>query len=404
MLAFLLAGNTTAVAASEDATKWFQAGRAAFEAQDYAAALDAFEAAVREKLQGPAVHFNIGVVAYRLGRYDRAEAAFLEAARTPSMAALSRYNLGLVALARADKRTAEKWFELVATATDSDERLRQLASRQLAALPPPPSRNWAGYAALGAGYDDNVALVSNSDVLGISGLGDAFGEGQFALSAPLGQPWRLDAGLMLLDYRELDSFDQVIGQAGASYRMNTGRWASEAALEFAYTLLDGTGFDNEQIVTLQTGTKLDAHWSVSGRYRFSNIDGLNDFTGVGGHRHEVSVRAGWNRDAWTVGAMYRFDTSDLRDESLSATSHQIAINVQRAIGDEWLLAGGLARRHRSYDANGAEDRTDFDLAIEKQLGRHWRFVFRYIHTRDAADLPEFDYDDNRVSAGVQAFL
>lgn len=392
-------------AALADAAPLFQTGRAEFEAQNYEAALEAFEAASAAGLPGPAVHFNIGVTAYRLGLYARAETAFLEVARTPAMAALAHYNLGLVALRRKNTDDAARWFTLVVRQTE-DERLHSLASTQLALLPAPPQRNWVGYAAFNAGYDDNVALVSNSDVLGVSGVDDSFAEAQLALTAPLGQPWRFDAGLVLLDYQELDRFDQVLAHGGGRYRLNAGDWLNEIGVQFAYATLDGKGFENWQILLLQTSTELRPHWRLRGRYQFGNINGMNDFTGVGGHRHEASAYLGWDHGPWNLGVEYQLDKNDLDDESLSATRQQLAVDVGRTVGDAWVLALQFARRHSRYDvqSNGVENRAEVAFAITRSLSARWRLVARYAYADNAADLPEFDYQRSRISAGVEAIM
>ena len=62
--------------------------------EDFSRALDLFEQCVALGMQGPAIHYNIGVAAYRSGDLARAESAFREVARTPAMAALAHYNLG----------------------------------------------------------------------------------------------------------------------------------------------------------------------------------------------------------------------------------------------------------------------------------------------------------------------
>ena len=127
-------------------------------------------------MQGPAVHYNIGVAAYRSGDLARAETAFQEVARTPAMAALAHYNLGLVALKRGDEKAARQWLERVALET-SDEKLASLAQSRLDEQPKvSTSTPWSLYARSGVGYDDNVALRSASiETIG-SGQDDAFGE------------------------------------------------------------------------------------------------------------------------------------------------------------------------------------------------------------------------------------
>ncbi|MGH8235969.1 MAG: tetratricopeptide repeat protein, partial [Steroidobacteraceae bacterium] len=269
LFAFLI--PIAARAQSAQATHQFEIGKQAVAAQDFAAALDAFEAAAAGGLSGPAVHFNIGVCAYRLGRWSRATAAFREVARTPQMSALAHYNLGLVALGDGNRDEAARWFAL-AEREATDERLRSLATTQLAQLPPPPERNWVAYGSLAAGYDDNVALVSGGDVLGVSGTDDTFAELQLAAAGPLVGPWRFDGSVVLLDYQDLNSFDQLYANAGARYRLPLGDWTGDAALQLSYATLDSEGFENRRMLLLQATRTLTEEWRVRARYRFSDID------------------------------------------------------------------------------------------------------------------------------------
>jgi tetratricopeptide (TPR) repeat protein len=397
--------SVSADAASDEATQLFQVGRIAFENEDYAAALDAFEAAAQADLQGPAVHFNIGVSAFRLGRYKRAETAFQEVARTPAMAALGYYNLGLIALRRNDSRRASLLFERAAQ-NASDERLRALAEARLAELPVPPRRPLVGYASLGAGYDDNVALISDSEVVGVSGLEDAFAEGQFATSYPLASAWRLDAGLMFADYQELDSFDQLGAQGGARYRVLGGSWTSDIAVEFSYTTLDGEGFDNTQTLSLQTSRELPDDWRLRARYRYSDIDGMNEFSGVGGSRHEASTRADVQQGQWALGLEYNLEVSDLQDETLSTTRNQFAFDLRRDLNVDWSLALDATLRHSVYavSENGTEDRMEIGLAITRALSMRWRVVVRYAYADNDSDIPELNYERNRIGASIEALL
>lgn len=403
--AFAVVFHAPAHATVDDAAQLFRMGGAAFEKEDYAAALEAFESAARAGLAGPAVNFNIGVAAFRLGRYERAKAAFIETARTPAMAALAHYNLGLTARRSGDSRAAVRWFER-AEQEAGDERLRALASDQLAALPSPADRTWVGYASLGAGYDDNVALVSDSSVIGVSGVDDSFAEGQLALSVPLAQSWRLDGSIAALDYQDLDRFDQFDAQGGARYRLLAGPWATDIALRLAYTTLDGEGFENKRMLALQTAGNLSGDWQLRAHYRFSDIDGMNEFTGVGGHRHEADVRLGWTRGPWDLGVAYGLDVGDHEDEALSATRHQLAFDLEHELNAFWTLAFDAALRHSHYDAagNGEEYRTEVALAITRLLSTRWRLVLQYAYADNDADIAGYNYDRNRISAALQALL
>jgi hypothetical protein len=357
-------------------------------------------------MSGPAVHFNIGVAAFRLGRYSQAESAFKEVARTPAMAGLAHYNLGLVAARQGDDKAATRWFSMVEQTT-ADERLRDLAAAQLDDLtPPPPDRNWLGYASVGAGYDDNVALVSNSEVLGISGTEDSFAEAQLAISAPLTQPWRFDASLSHVDYQDLDSFDQLGVNGGGRYRWELGDWKHDAGLQLGYSMLDGEGFEHRRTLLLQTTTHVLGDARLRLRYRFNDIDGLGDFDGLSGQRHEAGARITWARPLWDFGAEYQFDIGDYDDSTLSATRHRLSGELHRSFSAGWAVMLEASLRHSDYDlaSNGSEDRTELGLSISKTLGDRWRVIVRHAYTENSADVSEFDYRGNRISAGFEAVM
>jgi hypothetical protein len=319
------------------------------------------------------------------------------------MAALAHYNLGLVALGAGESDEAASWFGQVEREA-SDERLKSLATARLAQRPSPPERNWLAFGSFAAGYDDNVALISGGDVLGVSGTDDTFAELQLAATAPLVGDWRFDGGLVLLDYTDLDSFDQLSINAGARYRMALREWAGEAGLQLTYATLDGNGFENKRMLLLQATRPLPDDWRLRVRYRFSDIDGLDGFDGLDGTRHELGLRGLWRRGSWDVTVDYRFDKSDYADEALSFDRHQLSVDAEYELDASWTLQASLAHDRSSYDltANGSEDRTEIALAVNRDFGSQWRAFVRYAYADNQADLPEFDYARNRISAGVEA--
>jgi tetratricopeptide (TPR) repeat protein len=405
-LALLFVCSGHAHAYSDDAGKQFHSGRSAFQAGDYNKALAAFEAALAQGMSGPALHFNIGVAAYRAGNYARAETAFKEVANTPAMVGLAYYNLGLVALKRNDPSAATRWFSRVKDATE-DPKLRQLASARLGEVePPPPQHAWVGYAGFGIGHDDNVALVSNSDVLGISDSADNFAEAQIAASMPIADFWRLDGSVTLVDYQELDSFDQLGAQVGGRYRWIVGDWTNDAGLQLAQTLLDGSSFESRRALFVQTRRDLRSDLTVRGRYRFSDIDGHDEFRGLSGRRHELGATLDWTQADWDFRFGYQLEIGDYDDDSLSATRHELRFDAASEFATDWTaeLEASVRRSNYDDDTNGNEQRTELALALTRTLSSRWQVFLRYSYTNNDADASAFDYTGNRISAGVEASL
>ena len=405
-LALVIAGTPAHSLDESAARQQFEAGRVSFEAQRYAEALDWFEAAVRSGLSGPAVQFNIGVCAYRLGRFERAEQAFTEVARTQTMAALAHYNLGLVATAREDPRAAARWFSAAERET-TDERLRSLAARQLDELSVEHTgRNWFAYGSIAGGYDDNVALVSDADVLGVSGLADSFIETQLALTAPLAGPWQFDTGLVLIDYLELNTFDQLGLYAGARYRRSTGRWNNEFGLQLAYSTLDAEGFENRQALALQTSRSFGPEWRLRLRYRGSNVEGLSDFGELSGFRHEANARLSRHYEPWDLSLEYQFEANDYDDDGLSDRRNQFGLTLERRLDGGWVTTFEALWRHSRYDvsANGTEERVELGLSVMRVLSERWRLIARYGYAHNEADIPQLNYQRSRGSLGVEAMF
>jgi tetratricopeptide (TPR) repeat protein len=343
------------------------------------------------------------VAAYKLQNYERAESAFEEVARTPTMAALAHYNLGLVALRRGEERKAAAWFRR-AHLEAADEKLRALASEQLVALTAEPTATWSGYAAAQTGYDDNVALISDSNVLGISGAEDVFVALQAAGAATLGERWLFDAGALVQDYQDLDSFDQLYLEGGARYQMTLGAWDSAAFVRLAYVSLNDEGVEQARMVGLQGRRRLSDPLHFAAEYRFEKIDGMNDFEGVGGDRHEIDARLTWQTTGWRADGGIRVESSDHDDSSLSARRTRVYSSVERAFTPLW--SGGLEASFRQTryrnEEQGTDRQTEFSLVAKRTFGRQWQWVTRYSRTDNDSDLADFDYERNLFSTAVEA--
>lgn len=272
--------------------------------------------------------------------------------------------------------------------------------------PPTPENRWVGYASVGLGYDDNVALVSNSNVLGISDSEDNFAEAQLALSTPLADAWRIDGGLTLVDYQDLNVYDQLGANAGARYRWRLGDWTNDIGGRMGYSALDGSGFENRRTFSMQSSTELRPELRVRGRYRFNHIEGLNEYEGLSGRRQDFTTRLDWAPTQWHVGVEYQYEVADYDDATLSAKRHQLRIDVERELTTNWDLLFEASRRNSDYDSgdNGSEERTELALTVSRYLTSRWRLVVRHAYTDNQADLPDFDYKGNRFSAGVEATL
>lgn len=413
LLLLWLAGSAVAATPPGDETQardQFAAGTRSYHAGDYVAALAAYRAALEAGLSGPAVHYNIGVCAWELGRLDEAEAAFLAASEHPPTAGLAYYNLGLISQRRGDRDAAREWFER-ARAVSTDEALQELVTAQLgarataSAAADPARPGPVVFVAMQAGYDDNVALVADDELLGASGLDSAFLDAQFAAAFALGAGLRLEAGGFLLRYDDLDEFDQAGGQLALLAERELGEWIGEFGASYALNQLDGERFESRRGLSLGAMRRLDAAWDLRLRYRYEDIDAREPFATLTGDRQEVSVRARRQVEASRLRLEYRYETNDREDDAVSPDRHQLEA--------EWILGVpggvqpvfGLGGRHGRYSLAGdssSERRLFASAGLTGPLAGRWQWIARYDWTRNDASGDAFDYTRQRIFAGVEA--
>jgi len=361
-------------------------------------------------MEGPAVHYNIGVAAYRSGQLDRAERAFHEVARTPAMAGLANYNLGLVLLKRGKPEHARRYFEYASH--DTDERLAGLAARQLGDLPPPPPPvAWSLYARGGAGYDDNVALRSESIEGSGTGEDDVFAELLFAGSATFAEHWRVDAGAAWLNYSDLDEFDQSAFSLGGARIFEIADWYLEAGVYANYLTLGGDVYEQSAAAEARATRNFSGGRRLQARFRATAVDGEGDFSGLTGSRTELGLRYEWSWQAWNFSAYTRGEINHADDEVFASRWAELGGTADYALTTRWNLTGGAALRQTRHPAQPAADIEESwkDKRLTLRLGaiaKYWKqaqLFIRYEHERNDSPIDFYEYDRNWIAASIEAW-
>ena len=396
--------------AADDARAQFALGVASAAEGDHATALAAFLTARDAGLQGPAVHYNIGVSAWALGDLDLAERAFRETARHPAMAPLAHYNLGLVSRRRGDLVRAREWFRTALQGADGDPALQQLAADALAALPTPEparvaARPAAVFLSVGAGYDDNVALLADGEVLGVSDVASPYAELQAAVAAPLPRDLTLQAGVFLVDYTDLSELDQRGAQLELMYGRRLGAWRLELGGGYSLNQLDGERFEDQRSLLAGAARALGEDWRLRVRVRYADVQGRDPFEGLTGDRIDAAVRLRRDWGPNHFHAEYRLESNDRASEALSPDRHRIDMEVRRDLAPA--LSGTLALgwRHSRFETeenSWTERRLTLGAALGGPIRGPWEWALRYDWTDNSSSIPEFEYGRNRFFAGVQA--
>ena len=406
LIACALSAGTPAWSADAQALAHFSAGRAAFEAQDFSKARALFEQALAAGMDGPAIHYNIGAAPYRGGAQPRAEAAFREVARSPDMAALAYYNLGLVALQRHDEREAREWFQR-STQARPPERLMLLASQRLADLPAPlaPGR-WSIYTRGGAGYDDNVALRSGSIDSSASGDADSFGELYLAASYTIGA-WRIDGGGSMLEYADLDQFSQRSFFLGGARGFRLEKWYFEIGAHGSQLSLGGDVFEQDLAAALLASRSFYGGSRLRAQLRATQVSGEGAFTGLTGDRTELGVFYDKSWRAWYFGAHTRAELNDSEDPVFESRWLQLGAEARYAVSPRWGFSLGAALRRTRHPAQSEtlgsweDNRTMLQFGATRSLWKQAQLFVRYEVERNDSPVAGYDYDRNRAAASLE---
>ena len=407
MLILALAFGMLAHAGPDNPQATFSEARAAFEAGDFSRALALFEQCVALGMNGPAVHYNIGVAAYRIGDQARAERAFREVAGTPSMAALAHYNLGLVELKRGHDPQARDWFERAAREA-TDEPLRNLAQQRLDSLPAAFSPRWSLYARTGLGYDDNVALRSQSIDSPGSGQDDSYGELLLAGSYTFRPYWRVDAAAGLLRYRSLDEFDQTALSLGGVREMSAGGWYIELGAYGTQFSLGGDVYEKSLAASAQATRAFSNRQSLRAQLRATSVNGEASFSGLSGSRTDLGLLYDWGWRSWDFGAHARAEFNDSEDPVFATRWTELAAEAKWSATPLWSYGGGLTWRSTRHpaqpDASLAaweDHRTTLRLEVTRTLVKQVELFMRYEHETNQSPVAVSDYRRNWVAVSIE---
>jgi len=386
----------------------FAEARAAFDAGDFVKAQLLFEQCIALGMQGPAVHYNIGVAAYRAGDLARAEQAFSEVARTPAMAPLAWYNLGLVALARDDTRLARSWFERAAR-DPTDERVATLAARRLEQLPQPKVISpWSFYARGGAGYDDNVALRSESIESAGTGQDDSFAELIASGSYTFLPSWRIDAAAGLMRYASLDEFDQTALSLGVTRGLSLADWYLELSGYGNQLTLGGDVYERSLVAAARASRTFQGLGTLRAQMRLSSVDGENDFSGLSGSRIELGLQYEWAWRSLGFVAYTRAERNDSEDEVFASRWIELGGETRWGLSPLWgVNASARLRRTRHPDQPTQEGWDDDRFAIRLEATRAlWpqaQLYLRYEYERNQSPNEFYDYQRNWVAASIEVW-
>lgn len=403
---------STAVHADADTGELFRRGTEAYSNNNHVKARDYFEAAREQGLDTSALHYNLGVVYYRLEHYDAAERSFRRLQNRPGWRALAHYNLGLIARKRGRPEPARQHFR--SAADTGDDKVARLAERALHKLDEPASSGQL-YLSLALGHDSNITL--SPDRLDNTSHSDEFGEAYILGEHPLGERSRISASAYLRRYQQGSRFDDTGFELQLSRLHQWGPWDTETGGGFSPLFLDGDTYQTRYTVFMEGRRSLfqdqRLRWVADGNW----IEGARAFDYLDGWR--ARLRAYWSRPlgAARLSLGYRFeyhDRADLEDGndffSYSPRRNRVQASVSYAPTQDWYVRGGARYEHSRYaDPHRIDGETtlrqdhqiDLFLRLMRSLRSGWWLNGQFSHEDQQSTLDTHDYDRDLVRLGLE---
>ena len=410
VLAILVAlAGTAAATTTED----WSAGKQAFQAGDYASALLFFRTARDAGLEGPAVHYNIAVSQYKLGRYGAAQQNFaLIARRFPKMRGLAEYNLGLTADRLGERADARAHFLNAYQMNPDDRRLRILASRRLRELEPEvrTASRWSGAFGVRAGSDDNVALL---DEVGLP-AGTTTDSPMADVFASFSGPWngrsgfRLEGSAYLVKYVDADDFDRSEIRGGVFYEWRPTNWRLQIGVQASTGTIGGDAFDRKTGARVRVVRYLNRNSAIDLRYNYDDVTEADSiFAGLAGTRQQFDARYRWYRDTHRFQFRYRLQTNDRFDPGVSPDRSRFGIDYRYQPEQGLGFEAGISLRNSDYKDLATpreEDLTTFRGALTYMFRDNWLVLLEYRNASNDSTDETFSYDRGQITLGALRYF
>lgn len=396
-----------------DADKAFAEGSRNFESGDYAHALGQFQLARDAGMSTVSVYYNIGVCQYRLGDYTGSERTFrFIALEYPEWHFLAHYNIGLALLRQNRIEEARFAFDESRKSDDptivglADAVLSESTLEPLTAAPPVHSAKRFGFVEFGIGYDDNLVLLDETNVSAGQTTDSAFGEffGQFGGTPGIAENFRYDASAYLVHYPDASRFDQAVLRLSSEWAWRIDDWSAAAGPYYAYSTLDGDGYDQRLGLGFSIGLPLSAQSRVAIHLAHEEIDELDSrYEFIDGSRQLIGLRYLLHNGPHRLHFRYEFSVDDRTGASVSPIRHGLRAVYQRQFDANWTVGADLFLRHSDYDdltVPRDEDLAEIAGVVARRLSKYWQLTGEYRYSNNESNISEFSYQRHRATLGL----
>ncbi|MGF2736964.1 tetratricopeptide repeat protein [Marinobacter sp. DUT-1] len=409
----------------------FRKGVELFQQGDLKAARQRLEAARAAGLDAMTLHYNLGVVYYRLGQLDAAEQAFARLLSSPHQV-LARYNLGLIALARNDKMVARDYF-LSVIESDGPDKLQDLAQARLAEtgarVPVSGQRHRRLYLAASGGYDSNIAGLPETATTREGGLFlDAVLAGSVRVKGDKSAGWDLEGVFLGRDYPDHDDYNTHFLQGKFAWSEQGGGQTRQLGAVLSQSWFGPDAFETRYGVEgLIAWTQCPVGLPVDGcdvSLAAARVDGGSSFEAYDGQWYRLRARTGRRIGAWKLEGKYLWELNDRSD--LTSGSQFVSVSPQHhaikgvarfsARSDLVLGAVGGFRYSRYQDSHRllegdtvvVQRRTDrrweSGTFAEYGLSRRWLLRGEWLFRDNTSEIDSYGYQRHTFMVTLEGIL
>jgi hypothetical protein len=393
---------------------------ASFEQKDFAAAEEAFRAALREAPEDYRATRYLGMT---LNRGGSKEAASLlkQALRMNPLDPAVNFNLGVYYYDKAVFPEARDYFETTAELAPNTEYAVQ-AAQYLAAMKEKGQKPWSLDAAVGMQYDSNVILGSDNAPLpgGISRKSDWLGilylKGQYDLLRSGGFRSGVSYSVYQSLHSRLSDFNVTQQVAGLNTSYELSRAVTlKGSYAYEYVLVGGDTYDDMHTLTPALVFNYGSGFSTTIDYGYSSVhfsdSGLfPDNSDRTGFNHRVGISEFMPlTDVLSVKAGYAFDKDKARRDFWAYSGNKVFAELTlKPFGG--LTADIYAEYYRKdYEgvspASGARRNDEvqtYSLTLTRRLSDAVNLVLGQAYIRNQSNIPVFDYKRAITSAFITA--
>ncbi|WP_372986613.1 tetratricopeptide repeat protein [Marinobacter sp.] len=409
----------------------FRKGVDLFQQGDLKAARQRLEAARAAGLDSMTLHYNLGVVYYRLGQLDAAEESFARLLSSPHET-LARYNLGLIALARNDEPVARDYF-LSVIESDGPDKLQDLARARLVEtgvqVPVSGQRPRRLYLAASGGYDSNIAGLPETATTREGGLFlDAVVAGSVRVRGDKNTGWDLEAAFFGRDYPDDDDYNTRFLQGKLAWSEQGSGLSRQLGAVLSQSWFGADAFETRYGVEgLMAWTQCPVALPVDGcdmSLAAARVDGGSSFEAYDGQWYRLRARAARRIGAWKLEGKYLWELNDRSDlasgsqfVSVSPQHHAIEAVARYSVQADMVLGAMGGFRYSRYqdshrllegEAVVVERRTDrrweTGTFAEYGLSRSWLLRGEWLFRDNSSAIDSYSYQRHTFMVTLEGVL